>query len=183
MSHLGLTKPTKIYTRLIDVRGPGLDFPFTHTRSASWRAPRHSPSRLSIKDSGGFCGPDGDHDPRTDEIVARVQAGGEVWFGATTCKDMRAVRVSVVNWQTSDRAHRWGRRCHPSCPQRRGAGAEVRRTELLNRGRPEPMRHGKFRSRRVRSPRRRREQTPRRPTPRTSVSLLAKGRPAARVQW
>jgi glutamate/tyrosine decarboxylase-like PLP-dependent enzyme len=37
----------------------------------------------------------------TDAVVARVQAGGEAWFGATTYRGVRAMRVSVVNWRTT----------------------------------------------------------------------------------
>ncbi|GAB3923885.1 aminotransferase class V-fold PLP-dependent enzyme [Kribbella albertanoniae] len=48
-----------------------------------------------------FLAADGDHDRRTDEVIARIQAGGEAWFGGTTWKGVRAMRVSVVNWQTS----------------------------------------------------------------------------------
>lgn len=48
-----------------------------------------------------FLAADGDHDRRTDEVIARVQATGETWFGGTTWKGMRAMRISVVNWQTT----------------------------------------------------------------------------------
>jgi glutamate/tyrosine decarboxylase-like PLP-dependent enzyme len=44
----------------------------------------------------------GDDDRRTDEVIERVQAGGETWFGGTTWNGVRAMRVSVLNWQTSD---------------------------------------------------------------------------------
>ena len=42
-----------------------------------------------------------DHDRRTDEVIARVLAGGEAYFGGTTWHGRRAMRVSVCNWQTS----------------------------------------------------------------------------------
>jgi glutamate/tyrosine decarboxylase-like PLP-dependent enzyme len=50
-----------------------------------------------------FLDPDGDHDQRTDEVIARIQAGGDAWFGGTTWNGMRAMRISVVNWRTNDR--------------------------------------------------------------------------------
>lgn len=43
-----------------------------------------------------------DHDRRTDEVVAAVAATGEAFFGGTTWRGRRAMRVSVCNWQTSD---------------------------------------------------------------------------------
>jgi glutamate/tyrosine decarboxylase-like PLP-dependent enzyme len=50
-----------------------------------------------------FLAEDGDHDRRTDHVIASVQAGGEAWFGATTFNGMRAMRISVVNWRTTAR--------------------------------------------------------------------------------
>jgi glutamate/tyrosine decarboxylase-like PLP-dependent enzyme len=44
----------------------------------------------------------GDHDARTDAVVQAVQRSGGAWFGATTWRGMRAMRVSVCNWRTSD---------------------------------------------------------------------------------
>jgi glutamate/tyrosine decarboxylase-like PLP-dependent enzyme len=43
-----------------------------------------------------------DHDRRTDEVIARILATGEAFFGGTTWRGQRAMRVSVCNWQTSD---------------------------------------------------------------------------------
>ena len=45
----------------------------------------------------------GDHDSWTDRIVAAVNADGEAFFSTTTWRGIRAMRVSVVNWRTSDR--------------------------------------------------------------------------------
>ena len=45
---------------------------------------------------------DKDHDRRTDEVIAAIVAGGEAFFGGTTWRGRRAMRVSVSNWQTSD---------------------------------------------------------------------------------
>lgn len=45
-------------------------------------------------------------DRRTDEVIARIQASGEAWFGGTIYPahpPRRAMRVSVVNWRTSAR--------------------------------------------------------------------------------
>ena len=44
---------------------------------------------------------DPDHDRRTDEVIAKVLAGGEAYFGGTTWHGRRAMRVSVCNWRTS----------------------------------------------------------------------------------
>ena len=41
-------------------------------------------------------------DERTDEVLAAVQASGEVWLGGTTWDGRRAIRLSVSNWQTGD---------------------------------------------------------------------------------
>jgi glutamate/tyrosine decarboxylase-like PLP-dependent enzyme len=44
---------------------------------------------------------DEDHDRRTDEVIAAIQKTGEAFFGGTTWRGRRAMRVSVCNWQTS----------------------------------------------------------------------------------
>jgi glutamate/tyrosine decarboxylase-like PLP-dependent enzyme len=50
-----------------------------------------------------FLDPRGeDHDRRTDEIIARVQASGEAYFGGVTWRGQRAMRISVCNWITTD---------------------------------------------------------------------------------
>jgi hypothetical protein len=50
-----------------------------------------------------FLHPHGaDHDHRTDDVIAAIAATGEAFFTATTWRGMRAMRVSVCNWQTSD---------------------------------------------------------------------------------
>ncbi len=41
-------------------------------------------------------------DARTDEVLAAVQASGDVWMSGTTWDGRRAIRVSVSNWQTGD---------------------------------------------------------------------------------
>lgn len=43
-----------------------------------------------------------DHDRRTDEVIAKTLKTGEAFFGGTTWRGHRAMRVSVCNWQTSD---------------------------------------------------------------------------------
>lgn len=45
---------------------------------------------------------EGDHDRRTDEVIAAILRTGEAFFGGTTWRSRRAMRVSVCNWQTSD---------------------------------------------------------------------------------
>lgn len=44
-----------------------------------------------------------DHDRRTEEVVAAIRASGEAFFGCTTWRGRRAMRVSVCNWQTSEK--------------------------------------------------------------------------------
>lgn len=42
-----------------------------------------------------------DHNRRTDEVIAAIIAAGEAFFGGTTWRGKRAMRVSVCNWRTS----------------------------------------------------------------------------------
>jgi glutamate/tyrosine decarboxylase-like PLP-dependent enzyme len=44
-----------------------------------------------------------DHDRRTDEVIGEILKTGEAFFGGTTWRGRRAMRVSVCNWQTSDK--------------------------------------------------------------------------------
>lgn len=46
--------------------------------------------------------PEPDHDRRTDQVIAGIVASGEAFFGGTTWRGQRAMRVSVCNWRTSD---------------------------------------------------------------------------------
>lgn len=43
-----------------------------------------------------------DHDLRTAQVIDEVVRGGEAFFGPTTWRAKRAMRVSVLNWQTSN---------------------------------------------------------------------------------
>jgi glutamate/tyrosine decarboxylase-like PLP-dependent enzyme len=43
-----------------------------------------------------------DHDHHTDKIIAEILKTGEAFFGGTTWHGRRAMRVSVVNWRTSE---------------------------------------------------------------------------------
>jgi aromatic-L-amino-acid decarboxylase len=43
-----------------------------------------------------------DHDVRTDEVVTRIVRSGEAFFGGTTWRGLRCMRVSVSNWQTNE---------------------------------------------------------------------------------
>lgn len=43
-----------------------------------------------------------DHDRRTDEVIAKILATGEAFFGGTTWRNRRAMRISVCNWRTTD---------------------------------------------------------------------------------
>ena len=50
-----------------------------------------------------FPGPRGvDDDAHTDAAIAAVNAGGEAFFGGVTWCGRRAMRISVVNWRTSE---------------------------------------------------------------------------------
>ena len=42
-----------------------------------------------------------DHDRRTDEVIAAINATGEAFFGGVTWRGRRCMRVSVCNWRTS----------------------------------------------------------------------------------
>jgi len=44
-----------------------------------------------------------DHDRRTDEVIAGINATGKAFFGGTTWHGRRAMRVSVSSWQTTER--------------------------------------------------------------------------------
>lgn len=46
---------------------------------------------------------DEDHDRRTDQVNAAILSAGEAFFGGTTWRGRRAMRISVCNWQTSDK--------------------------------------------------------------------------------
>jgi glutamate/tyrosine decarboxylase-like PLP-dependent enzyme len=50
-----------------------------------------------------FLANDGDHDGRTERVIARIQAKGVAWFGGATWRGKRVMRVSVCNWFTSGR--------------------------------------------------------------------------------
>jgi len=42
------------------------------------------------------------HDRRTEEVIARIDASGEAFFGGVTWRGRRAMRISVCNWRTSE---------------------------------------------------------------------------------
>ncbi|HEU4509416.1 MAG TPA: pyridoxal-dependent decarboxylase [Pyrinomonadaceae bacterium] len=44
---------------------------------------------------------DADHDQRTEVVIAAILNTGEAFFGGTTWRGRRAMRISVCNWQTS----------------------------------------------------------------------------------
>jgi glutamate/tyrosine decarboxylase-like PLP-dependent enzyme len=43
-----------------------------------------------------------DHDRHTDEVISRINGQRGAFFGGTTRRGKRAMRVSVCNWQTSE---------------------------------------------------------------------------------
>jgi glutamate/tyrosine decarboxylase-like PLP-dependent enzyme len=50
-----------------------------------------------------FRDPQGvDDDAWTEQVIERVVRSGEAFFGATTWRGQRAMRVSVCNWRTTD---------------------------------------------------------------------------------
>jgi glutamate/tyrosine decarboxylase-like PLP-dependent enzyme len=49
-----------------------------------------------------FVAADGQHDRRTDQIIRAIQDSGVAWFGGTTWRDKRAMRISVCNWRTTE---------------------------------------------------------------------------------
>ncbi|PNE59972.1 aspartate aminotransferase family protein [Paraburkholderia fungorum] len=42
-----------------------------------------------------------DHDTRTDAVISAVTASGEAFFGGTTWRGQRCMRISVCNWRTT----------------------------------------------------------------------------------
>ncbi len=45
---------------------------------------------------------DEDHDRRTEEVIAAICRTGEAFFGPTTWRGRRAMRISVCNWRTTE---------------------------------------------------------------------------------
>jgi glutamate/tyrosine decarboxylase-like PLP-dependent enzyme len=45
---------------------------------------------------------DAENDALTDEIIQRINATGEAFFSGTTWRNRRAMRISVVNWRTTE---------------------------------------------------------------------------------
>ena len=43
-----------------------------------------------------------EHDARTDQVIARINATGRAFFSGSTWRGLRCMRISVCNWQTSD---------------------------------------------------------------------------------
>jgi len=52
--------------------------------------------------SGGLSRAEEAHDRRTDEVIAAILKTGEAFFGGTTWRSRRAMRISVTNWRTTD---------------------------------------------------------------------------------
>ena len=48
-----------------------------------------------------FLDPNGDHDRRTAEVINRINATGEAWFGPTMWHGMRVMRISLSNFRTT----------------------------------------------------------------------------------
>jgi glutamate/tyrosine decarboxylase-like PLP-dependent enzyme len=43
-----------------------------------------------------------DHDRRTDDVIAAINASGEALFGGVTWHGRRTMRISVCNWRTTE---------------------------------------------------------------------------------
>jgi glutamate/tyrosine decarboxylase-like PLP-dependent enzyme len=43
-----------------------------------------------------------DHDCRTEQVISRIASQGEAFFTGTTWRGVRAMRINVCNWRTSD---------------------------------------------------------------------------------
>ncbi len=48
-----------------------------------------------------FLDPQGDHDRRTAEVITRINASGEAWFGPTVWQGKRVMRISLSNFRTT----------------------------------------------------------------------------------
>jgi glutamate/tyrosine decarboxylase-like PLP-dependent enzyme len=48
-----------------------------------------------------FIGRDSDPDTTTDKVIEHIQKQGLAWFGGTTWRGQRAMRVSVCSWRTT----------------------------------------------------------------------------------
>jgi aromatic-L-amino-acid decarboxylase len=46
---------------------------------------------------------DADHDARTEQVIAAINASGEAYFGPSTWAGKRVMRICVVNWRTTER--------------------------------------------------------------------------------
>jgi glutamate/tyrosine decarboxylase-like PLP-dependent enzyme len=49
-----------------------------------------------------FVARDGEYDAFTDKVIHRIQKAGVAWFGGSTWRGMRVMRISVCNWRTTD---------------------------------------------------------------------------------
>jgi glutamate/tyrosine decarboxylase-like PLP-dependent enzyme len=61
--------------------------------------PRLNQGLVRFPDAQGAT--EDDHAKRTDQIISRISETGEAFFGGTTWRGKRCMRISVCNWQTS----------------------------------------------------------------------------------
>jgi hypothetical protein len=77
-----------------------------------------------------FRGPDGaDTDAYTRDVIKRVQDDGTCWLSGTTWHGMAAMRISVVNWSTTDDDIDRSDGRHPSSRSRLNLSGGCRREE------------------------------------------------------
>ena len=46
--------------------------------------------------------PAADHDGHTDRVIGAIVKSGEAYFGGTFWRGRRAMRISVINWRTTE---------------------------------------------------------------------------------
>ena len=97
------TRPAPAFTAWMPDSRTLLYMAYDHRRQGSiWAVPAEGGTpRLLVR----FDDPSGDveaGDRRTDAIIAAIQADGTLWLGGTRWHGLRAMRISVSGWSTSE---------------------------------------------------------------------------------
>jgi hypothetical protein len=99
---------------------------------SEWRSTVHD-RPLRFLAPGSNATPE-DHDRWTDEVITRINRSGEAMFGGILWNDRRAMRISVVNWRTSqadvDRTIEAARRALAEGPKSTGEHRGTNPSEL-----------------------------------------------------